>query len=606
MSLIVRHGQANLVARPADLLTEIGIETAAPSFVAFTQTDRAQDLAAAFGADLKEIEDRLHPAMDDELPARVMFNGIALERRFLEAKMRRVSPLSLNESPHQRAYWQVRPLKFCPESMEMLLERCNACGEEFGWARCRDLLRCDRCNEPIAQESSFVPTQFAQTASAVAKMVSHIEDDREQTLRTLPAPFCNWSAGDVFAAVVEMGAAITAGPRSAKINKKIAVGDFDDFGLAELDAGFRCIADWPVSLTNVVRAEYERSRSPSLRGCLGGLAKFLTATAHPSPLCDLLRGQAVHAIGQAGLPLKRSSRLSSEAGWREAVVIGSEAEAQYGIARRQLLRLQGHSQIFVGGRSGRGGTELYDRTRLAALAADRDTSVPDITAAKLLGLPAFVVPSLASRRVLGRPSNSDLALIFPNRPRVMTSAVSRLLTRLEKLPDVQSPGAVTLDAALQGCIDPAAWAVAIEAILDRRVEISKAGGGPSFRGILVDQGQMKRALEDFMPGTGDEFISCVTASRMLGVSGPFVGEAVRAALLAGEVGLNNSKISLESVRAFARMFVLNAETSLRLRCTKNQVRHRMRKMGLEPAHTVMRANVWKRDEFEMALASAAM
>ncbi|CAN7211788.1 TniQ family protein [Phenylobacterium sp. LjRoot164] len=604
MSLIVRHGQANFVARPADLLAEIGIETAVPSFVPFTQTGRAQDLAAAFGASLKEIEDRLHPTIDDEPPARVMFNGIALERRFVEAKVRRVSPLGLKGSPHQRAYWQVRPLKFCPESMEMLIEECSACRKEFGWARCHDLLRCDRCNEPIAQEPNFVPPQFAQSAAAVAKLVSHVDDDRERTLRALPSPFCNWGAGDVFAAVVELGAAITAGPRSAQINKKVAVGDFDDFGLAELDAGFRCVAEWPSSLTDVVRAEYEQSATPSFRGCLGGLAKFLAATARPSPLRDLLRGEVLHAIGQAGIPLKRSSRLSSEAGWRETVVVGSEAEAQFGIARRQLLLLQGRSQTFVGGRTGRGGTELYDRARLAALAAGRDASMSDIAAAKLLGLPAFVMPSLVSRGVLERPSNSDLALIFPNRPRVVKSAVTHLLAQLEELPESQSADAVPLEAALQGFADPHAWAWAIVAILKHQVGVSKRSAEAPFSSMSIDDGHMKVALDGFSSSAGSELVSCLAASRMLGAPANRISEAVRAGLLVGEVHPRNSKVSLASVQAFARKLMFNAEASRRLSCTPAEVRYRMQKLGLRPAHRIAKCNVWNREAFESALNSA--
>lgn len=173
LSLIVRHCELNIIPRPSDLLLELGIPDAKPAFAPFTLGGFSRDLAAAIGVAEAEILQRMYPRAErGDLREGVIFNGIELERRFLEANVRRVSPSSLRLSEHHRALWLLRPVGFCPETMTLLLDRCPICRGSLGWTACRCIGRCDKCGADLTDASTAqVPEHFTHDAIAVADLV---------------------------------------------------------------------------------------------------------------------------------------------------------------------------------------------------------------------------------------------------------------------------------------------------------------------------------------------------------------------------------------------------------------------------------------------------
>lgn len=403
---------------------------------------------------------------------RVDFYGVALERRLLEATKRRFSPGALRQSAHARSSWMIRPLPFCPETMELLVDRCGTCGAGLTWQRCRTITKCEQCNSSLlTMEASTVPNDQREAARLCAKLVSDSEADRREALVAYPEPFNAWAAGDLFMAIVEFGLAVTTpDAQISRTNKKTGTGDFADFGLPDLLAGHDFAMRWPASLLEFVQDRYAQTKSASLRSCFGTLDKFFNPTSPPSPVRELLRANLSSAIELARVPVKQCV-LKSRNCVSATTINAREAEARFGLFRAQLRRLQGGSETFVGGRSARGGTALYDIERLTQMARLRDSSLSTRQAAKALGIPIHVVGELAASGFIEEVADRDIALAFEEL-RYTRSSIEVLGGRLQHLQCGRVEAAATVERVLHGYADPQAWSRLLSGVLRGSVVIA--------------------------------------------------------------------------------------------------------------------------------------
>lgn len=74
----------------------------------------------------------------------INFFGVEISGNELLAA-RRISPLSLRESPYAKAMWSIRSLSFDPRTKERLLDRCPECNAQLQYRIAGDICRCTRC-----------------------------------------------------------------------------------------------------------------------------------------------------------------------------------------------------------------------------------------------------------------------------------------------------------------------------------------------------------------------------------------------------------------------------------------------------------------------------
>ena len=95
-SVLVRACEGNRFTKSSNLLSLIGLRAPASESIPFTHTDAALALAKLLGTTTEEIESRMHPAAQDGLGRpTVDWFGSPLERRHIEARVRRFAPRSL-------------------------------------------------------------------------------------------------------------------------------------------------------------------------------------------------------------------------------------------------------------------------------------------------------------------------------------------------------------------------------------------------------------------------------------------------------------------------------------------------------------------------------
>src|SRR5579859_2931114 len=110
--------------------------------------DAVERLAYVLKVPSAEIISRTHRAVEPEDGASgtfIDFYGVPLRALYREKARRRVSPRALAIAPYHRAIHDIRPLLFCPETMEYLIDRCPVCDRLLGWHSTCGVAMCEHC-----------------------------------------------------------------------------------------------------------------------------------------------------------------------------------------------------------------------------------------------------------------------------------------------------------------------------------------------------------------------------------------------------------------------------------------------------------------------------
>lgn len=187
----------------------------------------------------------------------VSFFGQQIRRAHINHR-RRVSPRSLRKNNYQKAVWSIRPVTFDPDTMEMLMERCPACSQFFGWEMSRGVNFCDACGMVDLRD---FPQPFVQSNDESAlKSVCSLIDPESMAQST--GPFQNSPLGkekkeDLFQLAVRIAAGCSQNERGGRVSGEIEPKYLEVAGHAMLD--------WPQGFLDLVDATV----SPSGKGKLG-------------------------------------------------------------------------------------------------------------------------------------------------------------------------------------------------------------------------------------------------------------------------------------------------------------------------------------------------
>jgi hypothetical protein len=298
-SVLVRACEANVFTKTSHLLDLIGLHAQASEAVPFTQANAAPALAKLLGTTTEEIASRMHPAAQEDLGySTVHWFGSSIQRRHIEARVRRFAPHSLAEHAHFPAFWTVRLLDFCPITTELLHSECPQCSRPLGWRACRSLLKCERCGASLlSAESRTLPPDLREAAQLGAALVSPIGTVRQAALSSLPDPFSTWAPAEALLGLVTLGEAqLSLEPAH---DSRVAAAS-----AARIAAGIKFASDWPDSLARFVKISTARSNSTSVRLGLGSLGKLFLSSATRTRIGDLIRATISTSLGEAMVPAK--------------------------------------------------------------------------------------------------------------------------------------------------------------------------------------------------------------------------------------------------------------------------------------------------------------
>jgi hypothetical protein len=137
---IARVADYNLHEGHADALSFAGLDL---KDVMAGRVD-AGSLDRIYGLETADVSQLWPQSLGGTGAARVSVYGAELSSRFFRHHLRRVSVAGLRKSLHHRHAWAIEPLGFCPESWDVLIERCPDCGHKLAWSN-GAFWCCDAC-----------------------------------------------------------------------------------------------------------------------------------------------------------------------------------------------------------------------------------------------------------------------------------------------------------------------------------------------------------------------------------------------------------------------------------------------------------------------------
>lgn len=187
IGLVARATRANVLGRTGVILDGLIRRAIRPGEVGRVLSD-FENLALQLGCKSEEISERCHADLDNHNGCDEVRWGLgALLRVDVETNLRRISPVSLSIKDYHRAAWMNRLLPYCPESFELLVSQCQACGANQSWREAWGIGICDRyaCRRRLVGSGQRLPSHLAKAYKQFASLVSFDACEREVFTATL-------------------------------------------------------------------------------------------------------------------------------------------------------------------------------------------------------------------------------------------------------------------------------------------------------------------------------------------------------------------------------------------------------------------------------------
>jgi hypothetical protein len=563
----------------------------------------------------------MHPRLEIQGDDLVNWFGTPLPRHFIEAKIRRVSPKSLRASPYHRAEWMIRPLNFCPESMEYLISCCRLCGKDLRWVTSTGLWRCDRCGRSLTRtQPGKVTWEIRQDLAEAAALVSPSADSRSRALARLPAPFSTWEAGDVFASLFEIMILQICAQEDVPVQtiRSWRLGDFSYVTPARLRASYRALFNWDLVFIELVKTISSRglSKSNGKGGkliLLGPLEKFARENSRilDTPFRRLVRSALPAVVRDAGIPIKRKADSKMFSGERGRFISAKEIESALGLPRDSSRILQENSKALVSRTTGKFNIRLYDKELLSRSIQVWRNSLDATKVGIRLCLPPYVAPFLASEGFIATVSDHDACLLAKGHERYTGESVSQLVDRMLGLAEDgtdASPDISIYQALGNRRLEPKVWVRVLSAALCGELPLrSAAKPEKNLSNRLLARQDVISAIVSSVPyeSLPDVELSCVAAANALDWSEINIADAFRAELIPGRNHGRLMLISLRGLENFNRLYVGTRELERRAGRQALPIYKQLIAAGCSPVAELAKTCVWNRQEaLETLLGSA--
>lgn len=197
---LARVAARNVLDNPAWLLRTAEIPSPSAHDLSRRVAHKIDDLAEALGVNRDDIA----KMWIGEVPGRPelrSFFGAEVRDSYLVHDRRRVAPASLKSSAHHRALWMLRPLSFCAESWDVLIDTCpsKTCGRKLGWSPARGIDVCEHCGLDLTTTRvPRVPPAHRDALGFVAGLVSPDLETRAESLARIPPALAHLDSGELF------------------------------------------------------------------------------------------------------------------------------------------------------------------------------------------------------------------------------------------------------------------------------------------------------------------------------------------------------------------------------------------------------------------------
>lgn len=221
LGYLTRVAEMNVLRRPADILD--GICAWPPAELTDRQLARA---AGVLGIQPRVLDATYKRSFLRELP-----------RPMLTYERRRFAPASLVLSPHHRASWLIKPIDFCAESWQILLQDCPSCLQPLSWGR-PSVHRCDSCAGDLRiAESRLVPRMVRPFLNKAVQLATADPEDGRAIINLHP-DLGALNSSQVFQLAVACGRALAVGPKRSR----------EGWGYRDLAAGMKLVTRFPASI----------------------------------------------------------------------------------------------------------------------------------------------------------------------------------------------------------------------------------------------------------------------------------------------------------------------------------------------------------------------
>jgi hypothetical protein len=616
LSLVARAAHKNVFEQPSQVLKFAGIKSAAPWFLPFTVAEHAEDIALLLSLDVAEIRARMHPSVTQPgMVELIDWYGTPLPRRFIEASARRYSPATMASSPYHQAISMLRPLQFCPLSMEYLRSSCMQCQRALGWSKTRGIDFCEYCNKHLGGPAErSVPHELHQGLRDATALVSTNAELRKEALSKFPAPFRQWEAGIVFAALIELGAmAAQSADDASPAVWPTSGNDFSRIEPIHVAEGQRILADWPNSLQTIVRkvatAAAERGATDGQLAFLGPFKKyFLRKTfddgTSERPLNSLLVSEITEIVQTLALPIRSYGGAQRFQFRSDKVITASEAAHEFGVAFKILKRLDSGGDSVISRVKYDRGVKIYDPEKLRSSLELYRARISSYKTGSAVGLPDYTLPTLADAGMIAAITDKDALLMARVAMLFEKKSVEAFVASFDDLTGQHPHAAVSLyEAVGHRRIEREIWAKLFSALSAR--EIVCLGINDSARGLtkrlLVDRDRITGFIKEIpSQPLPDLEVTSIAAEWILAASPEFVSAAIRNRLLPARRVRQNIMIPLAAIAELHDRYISPKEIARVLGVSLQSVsRHRATILNVLPIEPQSpKFLLWRRDELD--------
>lgn len=563
----------------------------------------------------EEVDTRIHRRVvrSDIDGNFVDFFGSQLRAWYLEASRRRVSPRALAISPHHRAIHDLRPLSFCPEVLEMLIDSCPVCCKPLQWIRTKGAAFCEHCvdedDNPRVDLRDF-PQPLVQVKDEAAlrfvtDLVNPISDLRAKALRNADPRFAEFGTGDLFELAILLARAVgtppTAHPRSLRSLRRRS--EFADLAPDLLATAGRAIMDWGAGFRGLVDAM--RAQAVMRRG--SGVAKefgALSGVIHQKTLPKGIRALIKQSIGlSAGRTVRSPPPTRRVTRYGPDMISSTDAARLLCVTRRQVCRLAKRKDIDVVRSEKRGTPVLFRAEQIATIRNVRVDMIEESKAARLIGVPPCALEKLAESGMIRRVEGPALALMADG-TFYRQSSINDL--QLSIFRQCQSTAARSknwsrLDGAL--CrLPPGAkpWSTIVRALRNGTLPaVAGRQTGSLFARLFVPYEQLATLVTS---AKGEQYSPCATfsyreAAAIIGIRQPVISSLVAVGLIQTS-SKRERCITMAALARFDKEYATSREVAYSLGVHPSQVRNVLSKQGIEPVYLpgVPARVVWRRSD----------
>ncbi|MEW6451377.1 MAG: hypothetical protein AB1490_12040 [Pseudomonadota bacterium] len=601
-------------------LQKAGIVTSHPSSLPVSAADAAERLAFSLKQDPAAVLERMYRESTGR-PIMIDFFGTGIRKSFREAMHRRVSPSALRVAPYHRAIWEIKLFSFCPDTKELLLERCPVCNLRFGWLRTNGIQYCDSCKKTSKRGSvdlrdvsqPMIGSHDEAGLNFICDLVHPLQQRKDRARRALRPPFAEYSNSQLFEFAIALACA-EASDRSGKtLERPKRHDDYSRLTPDILSHAGRAVLDWPAGFHAIAGAVRSKAGArPSFFG-LGKELGPLTTIRREASIADRLRQLVSDAIDEN---MKDTAKLMPTARRREHrnradLITTSDATSIYGFNRAVLVRLA-RDKVLQCFRSdgGNRSPSLFVKTEVNALWHAKQLAETETSTAKRLGIPLRYVHDLARLgliKLMTGPVNNLRGYSRCYTKSSVDALISQVGQRVRKEPLPENADRIDTPVSL-GRIGTEAWANIVREILDGNIAVWRVAdeNAPLLRALAVDE--RHRVTEIFRRSARSSECGASTIDALTYKEGAkFIDTSVkmiRCLIVARQIPVTdhrNRKLLRSDLQTFKKDKMLTREIASRLTIATSRVPSELlARHGIEPVATVngRHGHVWSRQEVE--------